>query len=227
MRQLERKWRLRVQKCDIKIREFEITYLRSRLKYSNHTCQKAMYVTSKEKCKFSNFTPNQNKVRPLEKRCRLSVMSHRGRSLRKRRTWVALTKPGFYLDYNGSTTDAIKYEFRKQKQKELARQPSSNPSTWYSSTARLAIRNGHTNHQFAARPRELRQIRIHEWKAHDKAHQLVWWSEFNFFGSFFEKIDKNGLTSFDPHTVGCAPPKAIIRRSEVFLRCLSLATNYF
>ena len=42
---------------------------------------------------------------------------------------------------------------------------------------------------------------------------------FSFFGELFLKIDKmHG-------TVGCASSKALIRRSQVLLKCLSLTTN--
>ena len=93
--------------------------------------------------------------------------------------------------------------------------------------AGLAIRNGDTTNNFL-RDREA-TADLRPWTKSSRrgaSTRVLIQAPLYFLASFFEKIDKNGLTSFDPHTVGCAPPKAIIRRSEVFLRCLSLATNY-
>ena len=47
------------------------------------------------------------------------------------------------------------------------------------------------------------------------------------FGKLFWKISENAQTSLGPRAIGCAPSKALIRRSQVLLRCLSLAANWF
>ena len=49
----------------------------------------------------------------------------------------------------------------------------------------------------------------------------------SFFGEVFLKIDEKYHTFFVPRAVGCASSKILMRRSQVLLKCLGLAANYF
>ena len=81
--------------------------------------------------------------------------------------------------------------------------------------------------KYAARPRGLRRIWIYGWKALDEAHPMVRGKIYIFL--FWRVILKKWWKwPKKLHcTVGCASSKALIRRSQVLLRCLSLAANYF
>ena len=83
--------------------------------------------------------------------------------------------------------------------------------------------------QFAARMRHLRSTWDLCIRVFDKAHPTVQGTKhhYHYLGSYCSKIEEIYPKTFLHGTVGCVSSKALIRRSQVLLKCLSLTENWF